>query len=236
MFSHSSLRVAAARRHIARPLQVCCKSTHSGYVRDDFPYSRITPDQFARWSDELSETGNLPSRALFAGHMPLMPMSRSPTESQEGSVGMRDVMFVHVWQPRTKMFGDTGLRSVPHQVAIDMGPFDVSESLKLKSDQNLTPSSLLSSSTPQLVGEPLPPHIAKTLSLLGAIVGKPTEGAGGLIHIPIVNGQPLVEVDDDSMADVEATSVRRKRKLKMNRHKYRKRLKEQRTQRRRMGK
>lgn len=230
MFSHSAFRVAAARNRMVRPLQLRCKSTNKEYVKDDFPYAKITADQFARWSDELSESGNLPSRALFAGHLPLMPMSRNPAVTHRGSQDIRDVMFVHIWQPRTMMFGDTGLRTVPHQVAMDLGPFDIAESLKAKPEQKSKPTS------PPIAAEPLPSHLAKTLSLLGAIVGKPHEGNGGLVHIPIVNGQPVVEVEEDNVPTVTATSVRRKRKLKMNRHKYRKRLKEQRTQRRRLGK
>lgn len=199
--------------------------------KDDFPFSKITDTQFQQWDNQLRESP-LALKAFFAQHRPLMTMQPEP----QNSTDIRDVMFVHVWQPKGVSLHETGFQVVPQEIASEMGPFHVAQAANQKTVVPSTPAPMpLQTQVSMTRGRGDQVHtIQETIGLIGSILDRyNNQGKGRLVQVPMLDVDVVEEFDAE---DVDATSVRRKRKLKMNRHKYRKRLKAQRTQRRRLSK
>lgn len=200
--------------------------------KDEFPYARLSDYQFERWSDQINED-QLPLRAFFAQHRPLMHMKPMPEQYEEP----KDLVYVHVWQPRKHLLHDAGFGPVPKPIAQDMGPFNIGS---IVGQGDIARESW----RPTIAERADTARMQVTLDLIGSLLSRHNNGKknatvmpspGSLIHFPIIYGQPYVDMGDGTYQEIGATSVRRKRKLKMNRHKYRKRLKVQRTKRRRLA-
>lgn len=197
--------------------------------KDDFPFSRIPDTQFQQWDNQLRESP-LALKAFFAQHRPLMTMQPEPQNSTDA----RDVMFVHVWQPKGVSLHETGFQAVPQEIASEMGPFHVARAARHPAYPQMAPASIPNHPA-QVKGRDQVHTIQETIGLIGSILDRyNNQGKGRLMHMPLLDVDVVEDIYDNE--EVDATSVRRKRKLKMNRHKYRKRLKAQRTQRRRLSK
>lgn len=199
--------------------------------KDDFPFSKITDTQFEQWDNQLRESP-LALKAFFAQHRPLMTMQPEP----QNSTDIRDVMFVHVWQPKGVSLHEAGFQVVPQEIASEVGPFHVAQAANQKNSTAPAPAAApLHSQVSMTRGRGDQVHtIQETIGLIGSILDRyNNQGKGRLVQVPMLDVDVVEELAEE---DVDATSVRRKRKLKMNRHKYRKRLKAQRSQRRRLNK
>lgn len=211
---------------------------------DDFPYQYLKRHDASHMSAKMESTTRLPLRSFFAQHRPLMPFGRPVSEDPQNPAdsGVKHWVHVPVDNGRFPIFmaDDRPMwYMLPEDIARKMGPFnrDAVMSTKWhdfqkKNDANMVESSFNSQKGPMTPSE-MQYVLQQRFPILMEHLQKMTGGDGELRVIPL----SVEKVGDDLFPEsMEATSVRRKRKLKMNRHKYRKRLKEQRTKRRRLGK
>lgn len=219
------------------------KSESAREVVDDFPYKSLKYVDASHMSAEMESTTKLPLRSFFAQHRPLMPFGRPATEKD---LPVDDKHWVHIPVNNGRfpifMSDDRPMwYMLPEDIARRMGPFnrDAVMSAKWNDFKNNSRDSGSSAASPYNAhGSPLSASevqhvLSKRFPILMEHLQKMTGGDGEVRVIPL----SVERVSDEEYPEsMEATSVRRKRKLKMNRHKYRKRLKEQRTKRRRLGK
>lgn len=212
---------------------------------EQFPYQHLKHRDASHMSAEMESTARLPLRTFFAQHRPLMPYSK-PGIGLEGPASEEadHTRWVHVQTTngRFPLFtpGEGPLWNIiPEGVAKQLGPFnrealmqtklvEFRKSLEVKSFDSYShvePEALTPTELQSVLSRKFPILMQHLQKMAGA--------NGEVKVIPLSVEQVGSSPDGD---EIEATSVRRKRKLKMNRHKYRKRLKEQRTKRRRLGK
>lgn len=229
------------------------KSEPSRHI-DDFPYKHLDQRDVNHMSAEMESTGRLPLRSFFAQHRPLMPFAR-PVQPHQ-NINEDTTRWVHVpVNPGRPIFMSedvgSGWNVIPENVAHQLGPFDREMMMNQKRTQSKAPSGISSSGmSPQSIysgaprsrSEPYsmnPTHVQSMLNkqfpILMQHLQKMANNDGEVHFIPL-NLERSEQEQSYYDEGVDATSVQRKRKLKMNRHKYRKRLKEQRTKRRRLGK
>lgn len=245
------IRRASSLLRVSTPCRVPSrfKSTDTT-PKEDFALARVSDRQFAQWTDEITHE-SLPLKMFLAQHRPLLPvLPQKPLV--DSALEANEIMFVPVWHPTGRQLLDSNTKAVPHQIANDLGPFDVATE-QFKQAVTRTPPPPVSTQMPE---NDMLPQVRETLNILASFLekynndatpsGKPASkpvskpaSKPALIHLPLHgDSRPYVNIDGEQfdIAEISATSVRRKRKLKMNRHKYRKRLKAQRTLRRRLGK
>lgn len=197
-------------------------------VNSGLEHAQIPETQFQQWSEQVSGQ-SLPLKTFLTQHRPLMavPLHIAPQQIPRGAQNPRDVMFVGAWRPKSNIFSEQGYQSVPLQIAQELGPFEVSSAGAPKETAREMPV--------QISRDEMPRNVVESVGVLGQFLREyNSQGGseGAMMHLPLHEGRAYLEFEG---GEVDATSVRRKRKLKMNRHKYRKRLKEQRTLRRRLN-
>lgn len=256
------IRRASSLLRVSTPCRVPSrfKSTDTT-PKEDFALAREPDSQFVKWTDEITHE-SLPLKMFLAQHRPLLPVLPRK-HLVDSALETDEIMFVPVWHPTGRQLLDTHVQGVPHLIANDLGPFDVATKQfkpavvrtrppsvpvipendmlpQVKETLNILASFLDKYNTDDFQsGKPAgKPADKPAVKSAGKQASKPAPKPA-LIHLPLHGGSsPYVDVDGEQfdIAEISATSVRRKRKLKMNRHKYRKRLKAQRTLRRRLGK
>lgn len=207
------------------------------------------------WTDELQEL-ELPFRAFFARHRPLMVMektsnlgasSNSNAEKMSdfftsyagsSSSGSRQPRYVHVWGPGNNVYEGGRNSVVSYNIAQELGAFDPSKIHERSTEKKSASSSYnISSHHNQVTG-------CTVMNLDGeginddatTVIMARTRTNESALEAVISFLNDKVEFEHQETSEIQATSVKRKRKLKMNRHKYRKRLKAQRALRKRLGK
>lgn len=181
---------------------------------DEFPYKRLSRKHVNRMVSQLDST-RLPLRSFFAQHMPLMPFAKpAARETDEERTQWVEVpaQTLHSARPG---FGQHAHHTAPHvvpeAVARHLGPFDRRALLR-------------DGRSPQREARPDVQSVMQKLPALMEYLQQHHMHADGEIHIIPLSLNKLDEID--------ATSVLRKRRLKMNKHKYKKRIKKQRLKRR----
>ena len=202
---YSSASIATNARNIKLAPLTTRRFKSWPHIRvDEFPYKRLNQKNL---NDITSLDSNaLPLKSFFAQHMPLMPFPKPAKEQDRTRWVEVNSNSRNLFGHHNTLYGNHLLSHlVPEDVARNIGPFNKT-AIRVhgrRPEREQSPPSKF----PTLIE-----YLQKSLN------------HDGEIHII-----PL----QMNKADIQATSVQRKRKLKMNRHKYRKRLKEQRTKRRR---
>lgn len=211
---------------------------------EQFPYQHLKHRDASHMSAEMESTARLPLRSFFAQHRPLMPYSKPGAGHDGPTMEEADcTRWVHVQTTngRHPLFtpGEGPLWNiVPECVAKQLGPFNKEALIKAKTlgfrRRPEVPLDLRSNFEPEVLSTiEMQSVLSKKFPILMQHLQK-LAGTNGEVKVIPLSVERLGGIPDEEL--MEATSVRRKRKLKMNRHKYRKRLKEQRTKRRRLGK
>jgi hypothetical protein len=213
-----------------------------------FPFSNLSERQFQQWSDEIREH-ELPLQAFFARHRPLLLMDPDIKSTRQQAEEVRNVQ---VWTPSTNLFeamvNSNGARSngntevVSARIARELGPFDAeSETVSLNGDSTKTPTNKVTGCTVLNLKDADRENSETTTVIFARTTNdeSPLQAVISFLNDNVPDSYSSSTVVHEDFADehgISATSVKRKRKLKMNRHKYRKRMKAQRSLRKRLGK
>lgn len=194
---------------------------------EKFPYSNVSEKQMKEWTEELQEL-ELPLRAFFARHRPLMVMEKHQKDTvSASSANSKLPRYVHVWSPSSSLLEGGQNSVVSFNIAQQLGAFDTR---KVDHSSDIGTRVAKNNNNGMSV---MNPDDSTTLIMTRSRSGESALEA----VISFLNDKvEFVSEDKNDESEIQATSVKRKRKLKMNRHKYRKRLKAQRALRKRLGK
>lgn len=215
------------------------KSGFAESVEKKFPYTKLTDNHFHQMSQET--INDLPLQAFFAGHRPLMLMDPNIGSRKSPEEASRDSDWVTL--PASSPVQEADRVLLPLSIINSMGPFD-SKNISSHSSRSNT------------MGESM-----KNTSLVGygysnwrddesdtTVIFAKTQGNNATIKdvVTLLNDRVDSDFKNNGTYDnagnywvdaneIEATSVKRKRRLKMNRHKLKKRRRAQRALKRRLG-